>query len=79
MAGKHPRPFVAGLVSVLARAASAAAQTVVVEQAALISLTEPVYLDPNITTHDGADHAFVLNHLDDFKASLADISGTTAS
>jgi len=44
----------------------------VVEQAALISLTEPVYLGPNITTHDVANRAFVLNH-DDFKVSLADI------
>ena len=43
-----------------------------VEQAALISLTEPVYLGPNITTHDVANRAFVLNH-DDFKVSLADI------
>jgi len=40
--------------------------------AALISLTEPVYLGPNITTHDVANRAFVLNH-DDFKVSLADI------
>jgi hypothetical protein len=37
------------------------------------AFTEPVRLGPNNTVFDVANHAFVLNHLDDFKASLADI------
>ena len=72
MTGKTPMAIHRRTGKALAWAASAAEQTVVVEQAALLSLTEPVYLGPILRVTWQTTHSFV-NHLDDFKASHADI------